>query len=85
MNFRSRRGLVLSILSKINSKDGTTVEVGAVLGSVSENGTDSVKKVEIKKIELLKTGDKKFTQSVELIIVAGEKLSKKEILVEFEE
>ncbi len=42
---------ISGILSKINSKDGTTVEVGAVLGSVSENGTDSVKKVEIKKIE----------------------------------
>ena len=42
---------ISGILSKINSKDGTTVEVGAVLGSVSENGTESVKKEEIKKIE----------------------------------
>tara|TARA_B100000900_G_C20586970_1_gene719993 strand:- start:1452 stop:2741 length:1290 start_codon:yes stop_codon:yes gene_type:complete len=38
------------VLSKINSKDGAIVEVGALLGSVSENGSSSVK-VEIKKIE----------------------------------
>ena len=34
------------VLDKINSKDGSVVEVGAVLGSVSENGV-SAKKTEI--------------------------------------
>ena len=34
------------VLVKINSKDGSVVEVGAVLGSVSENGI-SAKKTEI--------------------------------------
>ena len=36
-------------LTKINSKDGSTVEVGALLGSVSVNGTRSKKNEEIKK------------------------------------
>ena len=31
------------ILSEINSKDGDTVEVGALLGSVSQNGSQKVK------------------------------------------
>jgi len=39
------------VLSEINSKDGTVVEVGALLGSVSENGSGAVKKEIIKKIE----------------------------------
>ena len=41
---------VSGVLSKINSKDGTTVEVGALLGSVSENGSNSkkIKELEIK-------------------------------------
>ena len=42
---------VSGILSEINSKDGSTVEVGALLGSVSENGTGAIKKNETKKIE----------------------------------
>ena len=43
---------VTGVLTEINSKDGSVVEVGALLGSVSENGSaDSVKKEEIKKIE----------------------------------
>ena len=42
---------ITGILSEINSKDGTTVEVGALLGSVSENGLDSPKSEKIKKIE----------------------------------
>ena len=42
---------VSGILSKIESKDGSVVEVGALLGLVSEN-TDNSKKIEkIKKIE----------------------------------
>ena len=32
---------VSGILQKINSKDGSVVEVGALLGSVSENGVKS--------------------------------------------
>jgi 2-oxoglutarate dehydrogenase E2 component (dihydrolipoamide succinyltransferase) len=42
---------VSGILTKINSKDGSTVEVGALLGSVSNNGVNSKKTEEIKKIE----------------------------------
>ena len=39
------------ILSEINSKDGETVEVGALLGSISQNNNQPVEKKEIKKIE----------------------------------
>jgi len=39
------------ILSEIKSKDGETVEVGALLGSISQNDNQSVEKKEIKKIE----------------------------------
>jgi 2-oxoglutarate dehydrogenase E2 component (dihydrolipoamide succinyltransferase) len=42
---------ISGVLSQINSKDGTVVEVGALLGSVSENGSGAVKKEIIKKIE----------------------------------
>ena len=42
---------ISGVLSEINSKDGTVVEVGALLGSVSENGSVAVKKEIIKKIE----------------------------------
>jgi 2-oxoglutarate dehydrogenase E2 component (dihydrolipoamide succinyltransferase) len=39
-------------LTKIESQDGTTVEVGALLGSISENGSSiETKKKEIKKIQ----------------------------------
>ena len=38
-------------LTKINSKDGSIVEVGALLGSVSENGSVSKKTEEIEKIQ----------------------------------
>ena len=39
------------ILLEINSKDGDTVEVGALLGSVSQKGTSSEEENVIKKIE----------------------------------
>ena len=39
------------VLSKINSKDGETVEVGALLGTISQNGTELVEKKIITKIE----------------------------------
>ena len=42
---------VSGVLSEINFKDGAIVEVGALLGSVSENGVGAVKKEEIEKIE----------------------------------
>src|SRR5210317_1998717 len=42
---------ISGVLLEINSKDGTVVEVGALLGSVSENGSGAVKKEIIKKIE----------------------------------
>ena len=39
------------VVTEINSKDGSIVEVGALLGSVSEGGAAVVKKEEIKKIQ----------------------------------
>ena len=42
---------ISGVLSEINSKDGTVVEVGALLGSVSENGSSPTKDKEIKKIK----------------------------------
>jgi len=42
---------VSGVLSKINSKDGTVVEVGALVAIVSENGSEKSKTNEIKKIE----------------------------------
>ena len=39
------------VVTEINSKDGSIVEVGALLGSVSEGGAALVKKEEIKKIQ----------------------------------
>jgi 2-oxoglutarate dehydrogenase E2 component (dihydrolipoamide succinyltransferase) len=43
---------ISGVLTQINSKDGAVVEVGALLGSVSENGKGADKKEEIKKIDL---------------------------------
>ena len=40
---------VSGVLTKINSKDGSVVEVGSLLGSVSGNGSEILKKEEIKK------------------------------------
>ncbi len=42
---------VSGTLTEINSKDGSTVEVGALLGSVSDNSPNLKKTEEIKKIE----------------------------------
>ncbi len=42
---------VSGVLIKINSKDGSTVEVGALLGSVSEKNTDSIKSKVIEKVK----------------------------------
>ena len=38
------------VLSEISSKDGDVVEVGSLLGSVSENGTQALEKKPITKI-----------------------------------
>ena len=43
------------VLSEINSKDGETVEVGALLGSISQNGVQPAEKKIITKIEPKKT------------------------------
>ena len=42
---------ISGVLTKINSKDGTIVEVGATLGEVAENGSSSNKVKEIEKIK----------------------------------
>ena len=42
---------VSGVLDSINSKDGSVVEVGAVLGSVTESGINTNETEEIKKIE----------------------------------
>ncbi len=39
---------ITGVLTEINSQDGSTVEVGALLGSVSENGSAKVKPTEKK-------------------------------------
>ena len=44
---------VSGVLIKINSKNGSIVEVGALLGSVSENGSISKKSEKVKKIQPL--------------------------------
>ena len=49
---------VKGVLTEINSKDGSVVEVGALLGLVSESGlAGSVKKEEIKKEETTQKED----------------------------
>ena len=45
------------VLSKINSKDGETVEVGSLLGTISQNGIQPVEKKIISKIEPKKEED----------------------------
>ena len=52
------------VLSKINSKDGETVEVGALLGSVSQNGTQSSEKKIVTKIEPTKIDTKQPKNNV---------------------
>ena len=42
---------IAGVLSKINSKDGSVVEVGALLGSVSENGSSAKSDEQIIKIQ----------------------------------
>ncbi len=62
------------ILSEINHKDGAVVEVGALLGSVSDNGSN-VLKTEIKKIDPTEKLDEKpdIEQQKEKIEIFDEK------------
>jgi len=43
---------IAGVLSKINSKDGSVVEVGAVLGAVSESGNGSKEQNEVEKTDI---------------------------------
>ena len=65
---------ISGVLTEISSKDGSVVEVGALLGSVSENGSSSPKDDIIKKI--------KPTKKKENVIVLEEK--KKEPIIDEE-
>jgi 2-oxoglutarate dehydrogenase E2 component (dihydrolipoamide succinyltransferase) len=53
------------VLSQINSKDGETVEVGALLGSISQNGSPASKKKEIKKIQTKKEENNVISLDIE--------------------
>ena len=46
------------VLSEINSKDGDTVEVGAVLGAISEGEAQSLENKKIEKIKSAKIAEK---------------------------
>ena len=56
---------VNGILSEINSKDGETVEVGALLGSVSQNGTQQNEIKEIAKTQPNNVENKIVTLDIE--------------------
>ena len=72
------------VLTKINSKDGSTVEVGALLGSVSSNGMGSKKSEEIKKDEIV-SKESNESSIEEDNIVKLEPQKKKEELEIFDE
>ena len=48
---------ISGVLSEMNSKDGDTVEVGAVLGSISEGKSNVEKKVHLKQEKEVETTD----------------------------
>ena len=56
------------ILSEINSSDGTVVEVGAILGSVSQNGKNQTenKEIKIEEIKLKKIEDEDNVKNIEI-------------------
>ena len=56
---------VSGVLIKINSKDGSTVEVGALLGSVSDNGAVS-SKIEKNEPEIIEDNVIKLAQEKEI-------------------
>ena len=53
------------VLSEINSKDGDTVEVGAVLGAISEGEAQSSENKKIEKIEPVKVKDNVVNLDIE--------------------
>jgi len=53
------------VLSEINSKDGDTVEVGAVLGAISEGENQSSKNKKVEKIEPVKIKDNVVNLDIE--------------------
>ncbi len=72
---------ISGILSEINSMDGTSVEVGALLGSVSENLTETSKKSEKKEIKQTSNKDNVVNlESTEKIpnVFDNEKVKKKD-------
>ena len=71
------------ILSEINSKDGQTVEVGALLGSISQNDNQHTEKKEIEKIEPNKMENNVVNLDIEKKELKGlEKIIKEEITEE---
>ena len=52
------------VLSEINSKDGETVEVGALLGSINQNGAQPSENKVVKKIEPINTETKESESNV---------------------
>ena len=79
---------VSGVLTSINSKDGSTVEVGALLGSVSENGNSSQKTNEIKKIQPTLTDKEKLVEEnnvIELKEKDKEKVDEPKIFEETDE
>ena len=53
------------VLSEINSKDGDTVEVGAVLGAISEGETQSPENKKIEKVKPVKVKDNVVNLDIE--------------------
>jgi 2-oxoglutarate dehydrogenase E2 component (dihydrolipoamide succinyltransferase) len=53
------------VLTKINSKDGAIVEVGALLGLISQSDSSSIEKKEIKKIKPIKSENNVVNLEVE--------------------
>ena len=55
------------VLSKINFKNGSIVEVGALLGSINENGSEPNIKKELKKVEQKKVENNVVNLEIESI------------------
>jgi 2-oxoglutarate dehydrogenase E2 component (dihydrolipoamide succinyltransferase) len=66
------------VLSEINSKDGDIVEVGALLGSISENSSNQIDEKKIKKIEIEKDKIKKVKVDIDSSNVVNLEVERKE-------
>ena len=66
------------VLSEINSKDGETVEVGALLGTISQNGTQPSEKKKITKIEPKKKENKEINKEIKKEVSNVSKETKEE-------